>query len=450
MNKERQAQIKKKLTQFLPKYFKKNELENDEEQSPVMIVPSLANPETLNGNISLSLAKTVNEEPKIYHSSTDYETVFMQSIQKDPIAQELLRFCAKVTFAQKLQVINYMSTYCEALVAIDNTKQREKALNKTITKLVKLRLIQILLYSGEEKTHYDVPVLSLSGEGYRFVKHLRAQLSINYSITSPDTYLDKVPRAFVRSWGIVDVFLASVATKNFRGFESHFTGFTDKDKRYAMPISNCVLTFKTGGGFKTSLFAYTYFRDDNPYYLKQAISGWREIAKNYSNHPIPNFDGQINLFAVIVQTRSEAEAVSLKFGLNKLTYPPVIIVLEMMQDQSIEDAFVFWDSEGNLSKLALTAKKPFEEKVPDNNTSEQPTEPSESVKEEVAEESKSETSEEENTEKNKTEESDELPEELTPKEVAEALAESSEEFTDVDEVLVEDNPDGDDFFEGGW
>jgi hypothetical protein len=439
--KQQKAQLKKKLSQFLPKYFKKGE---NEEEAPVMIIPSLADPKTLNGNISLSLASTAkNEEPKVYRSSTDYETVYLESILKDPIAQELLRFCAKVTFAHKLQVIHYMTTYCEALVAIDNKKQWDKALNKTIKKLVKLRLIQILLYSGEEKTHYDVPVLSLSGEGYHFVKHLRAQLSINYAITSPDTYLDKVPRAFVRSWAIVDVFLASVATKNFRGFESHFTGFTDEEERYDMPISNCVLTFETARGFKTTLFSYTYFEDDNPYYLKKAISGWRKIAQKYSSRPIPNFDGQVNLFAVIVQTRREAEAVSLKFGLNQLTYPPIIIVLEMMQDQSIEEAFVFWDSEGKLSRLHLTAKAPFKEKEKTTKNDEVAKEKEDDSSEPIAE------SEEPKQENSKPEASNEVPEELSPEELAKELAANEEPQDDVDEVVVEESTD-DEFFEGGW
>lgn len=447
MKKEKQTIFKKKLSQYLPKYFKSKAKEVDEECAPVMIVPSLTNPEILEGNISLSLPiENNNGSYKVYHSSTDYETVFIESILKDPIAQELLRFCAKVTFAQKLQVIHYMYTYCEPLVAINNVKQREKALNKTINKLVKLRLIQILFYSGEEKTHYDVPVLSLSGEGYHFAKHLRSQLSINFTMTSPDTYLDKVPRAFVRAWAIVDVFLASAATKNFRGFESHFTGFSDEQKRYAMPISNCVLTFKTGAGFKTTLFAYTYFEQDNPYYLKQAISGWRAIAKKYSNQAIPNFDGQVNLFAVIVQTRREAEAVSLKFGLNKLTYPPVIIVLEMMQDQSIEEAFVFWDSEGQLSKLGLTAKEPFKEKVLDVETPEDKNHQLEPNNDEQLE-----TTDETNSEEQESvePEPEEKPEEMTPEEVAQALAAQSEFSDDVDEVVVEKDPD-DEFFEGGW
>ncbi|MBK0083320.1 hypothetical protein IAE51_05300 [Lactococcus sp. S64] len=55
MKKERQTKFKKKLSQYLPKYFKSKAKEVDEECTPVMIVPSLTNPKTLEGNISLSL-----------------------------------------------------------------------------------------------------------------------------------------------------------------------------------------------------------------------------------------------------------------------------------------------------------------------------------------------------------------------------------------------------------
>jgi hypothetical protein len=448
---------KKIFTQLLPKYFKRES--EDFQEKPVIIVPSLVNLETLKGNISLDLSQYNDDHiPKKYLTSSDYEAVYLSDIKNDAISFELLRFLAKVNYCHKLQVESYMLSYCETLVDIVAPKLREKALNKVIIKLQKLNLIRKMVYSGSDKTPFDVPIFSLTGEGYRFVKHLRSQLGINYFVTSPDNYLEKVPRAFARAWSIVDVFLASLALKNFRGFESHFTGFSDEEKEYPMPVSNCVLTLELSNQVKTTLFTYTFFENDNPNYLKQAIQGWTAIASKYSNQPIPNFNGEINLFSIIVQNRELAELINQQFGLSDLPYPPVLIVLEMMQDQSIEDAFVFWDENGEISKLALTAKKPFKESKPlepiktkeldkkyIQGNQNKPTD----VLSEKLNETTTETESNKNLEVDEFEKRTEVESELDIDDDDVIVEENSVQEID-DEVIEETTDDEEDEFDGSW
>jgi hypothetical protein len=326
------------ISKLIPKYFLDKEKKN-------MHVPSL-----LFGGLEdegIDFDFSVLDRPFVnYNAGTsDLEVQYTKHLRHDALAQELFAFICFFSNVQKFQLNNYFCSYSPSLEGIPEEKQKKK-LNQALKKLYRLRLIRRTFIPEHSSKERSIASYSLTVDGAKLAKHMKKRLGIQGKIYDPDKmYLgqNNVMYMIKRQWAIVDVFLAASTLESFVGFRNHLN-HVGKKEPIALKESQCILTLKLVTGALCNMICYVALPRDAPYYNKVKVEQFKLLQQRYPEGKFPEFGEALNFLCFIVFTPAQAEQLVVDLGLNQENIPPILfIILEDMQQESVKDAFYYFE-----------------------------------------------------------------------------------------------------------
>lgn len=323
---------------LLPKYFSNKEKKN-------MIIPSLnvegADDFGIEDDFSM-----LEKDMTTYHGMNDLENAFMEKFDHDPQMIEVFNFIATFTNVQKMQLNNYFYSYASSFRNFSESKQK-KQLQRVLTQLQKGRFIlKSYIPSPSDR---KIPSFTLSQYGFQLAVHMRSKLKLDCYIRNPSMieYFKERSTLVRKQWVNVDIFLAAQTLKNIAGYKNRFTKVQEPGKTpLFIKESQAVISLEMQNGKICNLITYTVLPEQGFKYISVVAEQWGIIAQDYTDHPIPGLGGDLNFLAIIVYSQEEALKIAQVIG-DKVPAGPVFIVLDMMQKESILEAFQFWE-EGEL------------------------------------------------------------------------------------------------------
>ncbi|MDR2833967.1 MAG: hypothetical protein LBV67_09650 [Streptococcaceae bacterium] len=323
-----------------------------------MITPSYV-PDNQEIKIVRVLDEGFKQEPLAQRTE---EYVLRSDKRIDDNTRQVLYVIASVTSIQKMQ--------------LQRTFEEYNNLECSLKILLEQRLIQRWKYFNP-KIKKDVDVFTLSGDGYYFLDTIQEKLEFDfYTIANPFKWHDWLPSMHVRFWMYVDVFNGYSKLQEYQNYHTHFGSFSIQEinedtqeivgvKKYTPVYTNGVvtlnLTSNKGITNSTNLFLYAILDNDSKSFKfpKKVLNRFENVFKDFGNKKITNseYEGVRQLLTFVVPSKKTADAFLDELLIRKIEYTIAFIVLENIEEDSLENSLWIMLPSGDLQSFPLHLKE---------------------------------------------------------------------------------------------
>lgn len=304
-------------------------------QDGTAMLPSLINPEDeknfqihrnfyIKGYVDL---RDSVRQIRQYEIADQYNNVLTKLDFED---EYWLKFIAMFKSVQKLQLKREARMFPQLL--------DEMNLDKCLNKLFRNGLIMRWTYNHpiDDK---DIPVYTLTGNGYRFLKTFYA----NSNYFDPQDFFNLNRRYHLRFWEVLDVYQLLVSLPAYRASTTMFHGNL-RDKRLLLP-SPLQINLELTKGKPKNLVFYPALYNDNLNYYKDASLKWDKFTEGGQNlnKPINDLPAGQDVLAFYVPTVERAQEINNVLKLTQFAFPSLFLVGLEITNNGLPRAFFLPD-----------------------------------------------------------------------------------------------------------
>ncbi|MCT7883370.1 MAG: hypothetical protein N4P88_01500 [Lactobacillus iners] len=190
----------------------------------------------------------------------------------------------------------------------------------------------------------DIPVYTLSGNGFRFLKYF-----YNEKYFNPQNFFNLDARFHLRFWEVLDVYQMLISLPVYHASSTMFKGYPSEDK--AILPSPLQVNLELIHGQPKNLVFYPALHSDGSDYYKNAVIKWKNFVEKDDDidltKTINDLPSGQNVLTFYTPTLARANELNEILCLKEFRFPSLFLVGTQISNAGLPKAFFMPDRENN-------------------------------------------------------------------------------------------------------